>query len=266
MMRPWIKFLPALCLLSFALNLEGNTKTWVENTVQFGATSRYLPTADSGVAPQKLMTLTKLSKTPTEASQVKQLLDEAKVQYQAVAEVNWDAYPYKPTVQVRLAYTADAFLIHFKVDEKEIRAVAAADNGRVYEDACVEFFVQPFADQSYYNFEFSCIGKLLLQGGAKGDRKMAPPEILKSIKRWSSLGDQPFDTKAGNHSWELTAVIPYSAFFRHPQTAIQEEIKANFYKCGDKLPTPHFVSWNKILTEKPNFHAPEFFGRIKLTK
>jgi len=80
-MRPWIKFLPALCLLSFALNLEGNTKTWVENTVQFGATSRYLPWADSGVAPQKLMTLTKLSKTPTEASQVKQLLDEAKVQY-----------------------------------------------------------------------------------------------------------------------------------------------------------------------------------------
>lgn len=265
-MRPWIKFLPALSLLSLALPCAGKKTPWVKQTVQSGPTSSYLPLADSEVAPQQQLTIAKLAKTPQEAVAVKQLLEEAHVPYQAIAEVNWAEYPYKPHVQFRLAYTADAFLIHFKVDEKEIRAVASADNGRVYEDACVEFFVQPFADQSYYNFEFNCIGKLLLQGGAKGDRKMAPSEVLAQVKRWSSLGDQPFATKAGNHSWELTAIIPFSAFFRHPQATVQEEIKANFYKCGDKLPTPHFVSWNKILTEKPNFHAPEFFGRIKLAK
>lgn len=37
---------------------------------------------------------------------------------------------------------------------------------------------------------------------------------------------------------------------------------ANFYKCGDKLQTPHFLSWNPINLEKPNFHCPEFFGTL----
>ena len=43
----------------------------------------------------------------------------------------------------------------------------------------------------------------------------------------------------------------------------RDEIIANFYKCGDKLQTPHFLSWNPIDLEKPNFHCPEFFGMLR---
>ncbi len=41
-----------------------------------------------------------------------------------------------------------------------------------------------------------------------------------------------------------------------------KRIPANFYKCGDKLRTPHFLSWNKIEIEKPDFHRPDFFGEL----
>ena len=30
-------------------------------------------------------------------------------------------------------------------------------------------------------------------------------------------------------------------------------IRANFYKCGDELQKPHFLSWNPIKIEKPDF-------------
>lgn len=34
----------------------------------------------------------------------------------------------------------------------------------------------------------------------------------------------------------------------------------NFYKCGDDLPKPHYLCWNPIKSETPDFHLPEFFG------
>lgn len=42
-----------------------------------------------------------------------------------------------------------------------------------------------------------------------------------------------------------------------------QTIKANFYKCGDELQTPHFLSWNPINIEKPDFHRPDFFGSLE---
>ena len=39
---------------------------------------------------------------------------------------------------------------------------------------------------------------------------------------------------------------------------------ANFYKCGDDTPQPHFISWSPIDLPKPDFHAPQFFGVLEL--
>lgn len=213
--------------------------------------------------------VTKITATAIKAQDIREVFDNHQIRFNRLAQINWNKYPYKPEVRFRIAYTDDAFLLHFEIHENAVRAVTAADNGAVWEDSCVEFFVSPFGDHSYYNFEFNCIGKMLLQGGKKGDRKMAHPEVLASIERWSSLGDQPFGIKDNPADWELTAIIPFSAFFRHSSTDIEslkpgKTLRANFYKCGDKHPTPHFVSWKPILTEKPDFHRPDFFGKIFL--
>ncbi|HLR51102.1 MAG TPA: carbohydrate-binding family 9-like protein [Candidatus Sphingobacterium stercoripullorum] len=215
------------------------------------------------------MQLKKLNYTPSRAEDVKALLESEGVEVQYIDRMNWvDQYPFKPDVTFKMAYTDEAFLLHYSVKERELRAVEDSDNGRIWEDACVEFFIAPFEQDFYYNFEFNCTGRLLLYGGAKGDRIPAPEAVLKQIKRWSSLGNEPFKLKEGENQWELSVIIPFTAFFRHEDERIleQESLRANFYKCGDNLPTPHFLSWKPIKTEKPNFHTPEFFGSLVLEK
>ena len=58
--------------------------------------------------------------------------------------------------------------------------------------------------------------------------------------------------------------IPPQALFRHDlKTWNGLEARMNLYKCGDNLSHPHFLSWRPIATEKPDFHRPEFFERVK---
>ena len=204
-----------------------------------------------------------MANIPVEA--VPALLDEEKVAFQPVNTVNWAAYPYCPDVKFRIAYTDNAILIHYKVKEASVRAVAGKDNGPVWEDACVEFFSIPAGDGVYYNMECNCVGRLLIGAGAgRSNRQHAPQEVLDKVQRWSSLGQEDFEERIGDCSWEVALVIPYSAFFMHNITSLDgKAIRANFYKCGDKLQTPHFLSWNPIDLEKPNFHCPEFFGMLR---
>ena len=178
--------------------------------------------------------------------------------------MNWKAFPYQPEVQFRIAHTDDAILIHYKVKEASVRAVATGDNGAVWEDACVEFFSVPAGDGIYYNVECNCVGTLLIgAGGGRSNREHAPQEVMDKVQRWSSLGRESFEERVGAYNWELALVIPYSAFFKHQITSLDgKTVRANFYKCGDKLQTPHFLSWNPINLEKPNFHCPEFFGTL----
>lgn len=198
------------------------------------------------------------------AVQVPECMEHEKIEWQKIDVVNWKDFPYTPSVEFRVAHTGDRLLVHYRVTEASVRAVAAQDDGRVWEDACCEFFVQPAEEGNYYNFECNCAGKLLLHGGVKGDRPSAPEQILKQVQRWASLGTDPFEERMGKCHWELALIIPVSALFRHDVKDFSGKVMhANFYKCGDLLQTPHFLSWNPIQLPKPQFHCPEFFGKIE---
>ena len=212
----------------------------------------------------KNLVIKKIETGAVEASAVPALFDAQGIEWNAVACVNWAEFPYQPEVKFRVAHTGNAILLHYQVTEASVRAVAAADDGRVWEDACVEFFLSPEGNDFYYNFECNCATKLLLHGGpAGGERPTASEEVLKSVKRWSSLGTEPFEERVGECTWEVALVIPASAIFRHEiETFNGKTMRANFYKCGDKLQTPHFLSWAPIELPKPKFHCPEFFGEL----
>ena len=207
----------------------------------------------------------KVSQAHVLAEEVPALLDKENVGFQPIDTVNWEAFPYKPEVQFRIAYTDAAILLHYKVKGASVRAVAAGDNGAVWEDACVEFFSVPAGDGVYYNVECNCAGTLLIAAGTgRNAREHAPQEVMDTVQRWSSLGREPFEERVGECAWELALVIPYSAFFKHRLSGLDgKSIRANFYKCGDKLQTPHFLSWNPINVETPDFHRPDFFGMLK---
>ena len=203
--------------------------------------------------------------TDVEVSALPQLFDREGIEFHSVGQVNWAEFPYAPEVKFRIAYTENSVLLNFKVKEASVRAHFGEDNGSVWTDSCVEFFSIPAGDGIYYNIECNCIGTILIGAGAvRNDRERAPKEITSLVERWSSLGSEPFEERIDDTDWEVALIIPYAAFFKHQITSLDgKEIKANFYKCGDELQTPHFLSWNPIEIEKPDFHRPDYFGTLE---
>lgn len=202
----------------------------------------------------------------TTASQVPEIMAQKAVEYKTLDNVNWaDQYPYKPKVEVAVARTEEAILLHYRVTEQSVRAVAQNDQDAVWEDSCVEFFSMPNPDDGlYYNVECNCAGKVLLACGKdRHNRERAPKEVTDSILRWTTLGTEPFEERKGEVSWELALILPKSIYFKHQINDINSlKIKANIYKCGDKLTVPHFISLFPIETEKPDFHCSEFFKGV----
>lgn len=213
----------------------------------------------------KVLIIPKLIQSVCSAADIPAALLAAGVSYSSLDNVNWpEKYPYKPKVEFAAAHTGDALLLHYRVEEQSVRAVAHKDHEHIWEDACAEFFIMPAEDGIYYNVECNCTGKLLLAAGKdRNERMPAPAEVMQSIGRWASLGTEPFDTRTEPTRWELALRIPVTAFFQHKFNSF-DGMKAmgNVYKCGDCLPVPHFISWNPIKTGSPDFHRPDFFGQM----
>lgn len=203
-----------------------------------------------------------------EASEVGSILDKAAVKTCPIANVNWpDIAPYAPEVSFRIAHTGSSILIEYKVSEESIRALAPDDNGPVWEDSCVEFFIA-FRPDNYYNIECNCGGTLLCGAGeGREGRVHAEKSLIASAKRHSSIGKKHFDTEVAPDVWTLALVIPVELFFRDNITDLSGvKARGNFYKCGDMLPQPHFLSWKAVEVPTPNFHLPEFFGELIFEK
>lgn len=179
--------------------------------------------------------------------------------------VNWgNDYPTKVKAEVRLWHTKDALYIKYHVDEKEISALVDQDNGKVSKDSCVEAFIS-FDDSGYYNIEANCIGRVLMshRKGRKENVCYADQGVLQQIEREPSLGEEVIKLTNIKEPWELILRIPVGVFFKNQIRDLSGlKCKANFYKCGDSLPGPHFLSWKPISTPNPDFHRPEYFSSL----
>jgi len=207
----------------------------------------------------------KLNQIVRNAVDIPAVFHSSGIVYTPVSNANWPAnFPYKPKVYFGAAHTGDALLLHYRVEEQSVRAVAQRDQEHIWEDSCAEFFFMPVDDGLYYNIECNCTGKLLVAvGRGRGERKPAPIEVMRNIDRWASLGSGSFDVRREPTAWELALRVPVADFFLHSLKSLDGlKARGNVYKCGDRLPVPHFISWNPIKTETPDFHRPEFFGEI----
>ncbi|MDF3077950.1 MAG: hypothetical protein K0S09_1839 [Sphingobacteriaceae bacterium] len=173
-----------------------------------------------------------------------------------IAHAPWAEFPYVPEASFTTVWTNGFLIIKYYVKEEEATATYKNSNDPVYEDSCVEFFVS--AEGGYYNFEFNCEGVCLAGFGAgKTDRTPLPESSIRQIQVQSEI----IHSLNGDDYWELCVQIPFELFSADKPSLLREGFKANFYKCGDNLPTPHFLCWSNIDTPVPNFHVPEFFGQ-----
>ena len=177
---------------------------------------------------------------------------------------NWpESFPYTPFCGGRVARTKEALVVDFRVSGLDLRAQNTEDNGRQWEDSCVEVFIQDPEKADYYNFEINALGKVLAcYGPVREGRTRRPQEQMKKILRFGHLEGGPLD-KDGIQTWRVGVVIPFELIGLHPDN-LPHSIRANFYKCGDKTAHPHYVSWSPIDTPKPDFHRPDFFGELIL--
>ena len=187
----------------------------------------------------------------------------AAVDAQAVDCVNWPAeFPYAPEVSFRLAYSDKGLAILFEVAEDHVKAAALENNGPVWEDSCVEFFIMTPDGKHYINFEMNCIGTFLAaRRTGRHDAVHFGPDRLSEIRRFTSLPHESIDSRAEGQSWWGIEVIPFDFLGFKGKPA---SIRTNIYKCGDKCDKVHFLSWSPIGLPSPDFHCPDFFGEIVL--
>ncbi|MDC1105803.1 carbohydrate-binding family 9-like protein [Prolixibacteraceae bacterium] len=205
-----------------------------------------------------------IAKISTPKSMTEAAAQLEKLELNKVDVVNWSDYPVKPEVAFQIGHDDDAFYIHFQVQNEEVKAITTEINGEVYEDSCCEFFFAP-DDNGYYNLEMNAIGTFLFGYGPGRDRERIDAAKLNGIKIFSSLGNSPVEETEKVTAYTLTARLPFDAFVKHPGFKLdKEQYKGNFFKCGDKTPKMHFVTWNPIGTEQPDYHRPEFFGDLTI--
>lgn len=174
--------------------------------------------------------------------------------------VPWKAFPYKPKVTFSIAYNASNIFIKFFVAEKHLRAKTLLTNGPVHEDSCVEFFISFKENAPYYNIEFNSLGiGLIGYGTTRNNRELLSTELVKNLQKKSLI----LSDNGKGSEWELTLTIPLTTFVHSPLLKLKEsDCSGNFYKCGDLLPEPHFISWSNIISDTPNFHLADYFGKL----
>ena len=170
-------------------------------------------------------------------------------------------------VEAAFSIRHDGNSIHlfYQVTESHVRAINTAFNGPVWEDSCVEFFFSPNTERKdYYNFEFNAIGTMLGgYGPDRNQRERLPESVLKQVETFPSLGREPIEGIHGETTWSLQVRIPLNTLvFSKIENLSGLDAHANFYKCGDKLDQPHFLSWKPVLNPTPDFHTTRYFGQL----
>lgn len=157
--------------------------------------------------------------------------------------------------------SSSALAVLFEVEEEHLRAVTMEDCGPVWEDSCCEFFVADPAGNGYFNFEMNCVGTLLAaKRQSQTVFEFLSETQLAEIQRFSSLPHAQIDSVGAGQTYWIAEVIPFSIL---GLKEAPKSIRANFYKCGDKCKTPHYLSMAPINTPSPFFHCPEFFQEVK---
>jgi hypothetical protein len=188
-----------------------------------------------------------------------------------IAAFRPESSDHRPRTLARLAYDENGLGGVFRVQDRHVRSVHTRFGQPVYEDSCVEIFVQPKPARGYLNFEMNAGGTLLAShitdhrrtadgfaaftrlteedGGRVGVRSSLPRVVEPEVQ-------DPLE-------WELAFFIPILLLEEYvgpigPMAG--QSWRANLYKCGDETSHPHWASWSPV--DSLNFHLPGCFGTL----
>ena len=175
-----------------------------------------------------------------------------------------DIPAFKPIAEAKMSYDDDYIYVIYRVKDRYVRSITDKINGPVWKDSAVEFFFSPEADNpmNYFNLEINCGGTPLLH-----HKKIRPTvEDIQKIEIKSSLPKvvDPEITKPV--TWTMSFKIPLSMIEKYTNVVRPKpgvSWRANFYKIAEINSNPHYITWNEVKNDKPQFHLPKFFGILK---
>jgi hypothetical protein len=126
-------------------------------------------------------------------------------------------------------------------------------------DSCLEFF---FTAQEkgnrYFNVEINPNGACYFGFGRLRHQRCRL--LIKKVKKLLNI--RTFKTEKG---WGVEFAIPvWFLEIYSPGFALfpGKKLRGNFYKCAEDSVTPHFITWNEVTYYKPDFHKPNYFGKL----
>ena len=181
--------------------------------------------------------------------------------HKEIPEIMMDRILWEPDCGIRakagICHDGQNLYVHLSAAEQDIRAEYTDPPAPVHEDSCLEFFFMPEGEDRYLNFEINPNGCLHLGFGPdRQNRENALPTDPRKVFR--------IRTGRTAEGWKAEYRIPVS-FLRqfYPGFECAGMLRANLYKCGDRTVHPHYLAWNPVSTQTPDFHRPEFFGRMQ---
>ena len=194
--------------------------------------------------------------------------------WSAVEKANVDSYAwggaeraYKTYGQLVYAKTDDektGLYIHLFCEEKDPVSKEKQLDGMVCMDSCMEFFFGMHNANNngfrYLNLECNSIGVTFISFGEERHGRVFLDQL--GVERF------PVSVNVGENGWDVFWFVPESdlkKIFDLSEINENTVMRGNFYKCDENAQAP-FGSWAPIVAPKPDFHRPEYFGEITITK
>ena len=166
---------------------------------------------------------------------------------------------YCPRIVFSVTYSDEGFHVHFDAYEKNPKRVIKEHFGPVHLDSCLEWFINfdPENTDRYINFEVNANGAANFSWRIDRytDEKFTPEEA-------QSLG---IKVEILEDMWTLDYVVPFTLIRKYmPDFELKKGavLPSNVYKCGDETEHEHYGCWKMVNREKPDFHKPEYFGKM----
>lgn len=176
--------------------------------------------------------------------------------YANIADYPWGDY-YCPDARACVRWDEGGLWVTLCAREERISAHETQFGGPVCVDSCLEFFLNPCpaAQDKYVNVEVNARGTMHIGvGKERGDRRV--------------LQEMPEDMRlsVSGHMdgwWAVRYYLSWKLLEELTGAPHEAEMRGNFYTCDESI-HPHFGCWSPVLAPAPDFHRPEYFGKLEM--
>jgi hypothetical protein len=172
-----------------------------------------------------------------------------------------DGGPPLQATAVRIAYDADALMLRFDCDDRDVWATHAQRDAPLWEEEVVELFLAPGEDDptEYVEVEVNPLGAVFDARIASPDRRR---ESMRVDASWNAAGLVAVVDRPSPGTWRAELVIPWSDLCVGSPPRVW---RANLFRVERPRDGGHeFSCWSPTFADPPDFHRPASFGRLIL--